>query len=332
MPIQLTRTEEGISLGKPEVKPTWTATIQLRDPILGQEVLVLYDTMQREPAWQSKAVYDYNIHILKSNLQKAMRRQQLVPVLATGLQLLAQDPSEALRRIAVILLEDSTLQVWSYVYVIWLMYAVGKGYILREGDLQVIMDALATACEANVRYDLEEEPEGVMVQVPEDKALGYYAIMLRAGAGGMAFDVGFLKRLAGRFIRGQLVIEEEVLSVELNDIELFDVKEHLLDEAIDFHCCPDILHYPGYTMAEMKAGIWWHWSSHNTRALEPLRAEGRGVQEAAFRDETLGCWQNIEKHTRAFALEQRKRFLGSRKVRVRSGTLDKWLNSKKSGL
>jgi hypothetical protein len=325
MPIQLTRTEEGISLGKPEVKPTWTATIQLRDPILGQEILVLYDTIQREPAWRSKTTYDYNIHILKSNLQKAMRRQKLVSVLATGLQLLSQDPSEALRRIAVILLEDSTIQVWSYVYVVWLMYAVGKGYTLRERDVQVIMDALATACEANVRYDLEEEPEGIMVQVPEDKLLGYYGIMLRAGAGGMAFDVGFLKRLAARYARGQLEELEEVESIDFNDIELFDTKEHLLDEAIDFHCCPQILNSQLADAPDMKAAIWWHWSSINARVIECSRAEGKGVQELAFRDETADCWRQIERHTREFARAQRGRFLQERKAKIRNATLDSWL-------
>lgn len=325
MPIQLTRSEEGIILGKPTNKPTWSSTIQLRDPIQDQEIVVLYDTLPREPVWQSKATHDYNVHILKSNLQKAMRRKELMPVLATGLQLLAQDPNEALRRIAVILLEDSILQVWSYVYVIWLMYAVGKGYQLRDRDVQVIVDALATASEASIRYDLEEEPQGIMVQIPDDKALGYYAMMLRAGAGGMAFDVGFLKRLAARYARGQLEELEEIESIDFNEIELFDTKEHLLDEAIDFHCCPQILNSPLADAPAMKAAIWWHWSSINARVIECSRAEGKGVQELAFRDETADCWRRIERHTREFARAQRGRFLQERKTKIRNATLDSWL-------
>ena len=99
--------------------------IQLDRPIAGQSTVMIIDQV-RGKTWLHKPRYNYAAAPLISNFQKCMRQQLVEPAVATAHQLLEQDASAFLRRLTIILLEDTQLQPHIYAQICWLMAAVGK--------------------------------------------------------------------------------------------------------------------------------------------------------------------------------------------------------------
>lgn len=291
MPLYFVRTEEGSTFTRcvPPGTPRWYDTIQLEVAICGSDQVHLLDFRRAEAPWGYTPTYTYFTPQLKSNFQKSMRRQLVEPCLATAKQLLAQEPIDFLRRLTVVLLEDSLLQPALYCEIIWLMCAVGKKYRLTVADVQVVFDAIVTGLESMKRYDLGAEPAGPASDADlwrrtQEERDSYLSIRIRSLAGGMKFDTAFLRRLAFRALGSQLEIEREISTVDLAEIPVFDPSEHMLPWAIDFHCNSYVL---GEVAAacncskeEAKATIWWHWSSHNER---PCETEAQRLEEVANR-------------------------------------------------
>ncbi len=323
-----------ISQQPPAGRPHWSAEIHLRAPIAGTQRLIIVDEVPHRdydypifpPGGPAPHAAEYNIHYLKSNLQKTFRRGQEIPCLATTIQLINQDPQEALRRIAVVLLEDASLCPYVYNQVIWLMYANSKGYKLRESDRQAVADAVATGLEMPARYNLDALPPGAAMATPAFWSAGLEAQeaaigpALRAGAGGMAFDTRFLTVLAERALASQLRIEDLALAVDLKSIPEFNVDEHMLLEAIDFHCYPRLLDDLPY-----KDAIWWHWSSPNTRSIVDIGAETVAAREAAERARWYDTFRSIEGALRYTAGVQLGRMKGEKTRPAVVTTLDMWL-------
>ena len=100
------------------------------------------------------------IPLLKSNLQKCIRRSKEDKSLNTGLTLLCLDENELLRRLPIIILED-TILIKNYTFLIWLMCAVSKGFKLNDifvnRILNIIRDIALT--EYRDKYENEEVKE-----------------------------------------------------------------------------------------------------------------------------------------------------------------------------
>jgi hypothetical protein len=297
--------------------------VTLTEPILGQKTLTLIDCMERQSPWTWAPRYEYDLEPLKSNFQKCMRQQCLEACLATARQLLAQDAAAFLRRLAVVLLEDSLLCVPAYAQVIWLMLVVGKGYCLSAADAQLVMDAVATGLMGGSRYDLEAE---AVATVPKPEAeLAYTLIMVRAQAGGMKFDTTFLRRLATRAATCDLVVELEISSVDLEEIPEFSLKEHMMPASIDFHCCSQLLDavrlQTGLKASTVKDAIWWHRSSINVRAVPQTVAD----REEAARFKTYTTWSQIAPLVTAFTAKQLGVLEARKRRHIAQLRLDSWL-------
>ena len=302
-------------------------------------MVTLVDQVRGGQPWLWKPKYTYDAAPLISNFQKCIRRQLVEPALATAKQLLAQDASTFLRRLAIVLLEDALLQPAIYAQVAWLMAAVGKKYTLTVEDVQVIMDSIVTALDAGERYDLQAEAEGAASEerhwLSSEPQSGYtvrsaYAgIRLRALAGGMKFDSAFMERLARRILARQLQFQSEVSTVEIDDIPEFSVAEHMQTAAIDFHCCPQLLEIvrleSGLKAAIVQDAIWWHRSSLNERTSP----DSTTTYERAERFKTSQTWAQIARTVSTYA-ESRLRSLEEKKVRVGpTRTLDAWFKTGK---
>jgi len=252
-----------------------------------------------------------------------MRRKCVDACLATAMQLLGQDAGAFLRRLAVVLLEDSQLHPRLYNEIVWLMLAVSKRYELTVADVGLIIDSIITALESEVRYNLLRGSSG------ENASLSatWSAIHMRAQAGGMKGDCAFLRRLADRFADGDLQIEDEWYSVDINGVSEFSVRDHIIPEAIDFHCCPAILKVgaaaTGLEEAAVKEAIWWHSSSLNTRVLEDEEA----IEfENECREKTAGAWEKCAAVVLRFADRQQKQLEAARECVKQIQTLDKWFS------
>ena len=222
---------------------------------------------------------EYNVSVLKSNLQKCVRRRCVTEALATAKHLLYQDPNEMLRRLPIIMCEDAMLCPSLFCELVWLMAAVSKGYRLNADDGGVVLRAVQTALDAPGRYNLdvvEQATEGTV----EGSDATDVAFRLRIAYGGMSGDGEMLERLRCRFSAGTLPCV--TASTAYGDVERFDPRRHLIPYAIDFHCFPVLLKANPHLT---KGAVWWHWSSLNVRP--PIGEGADAVVEAEARHRSI---------------------------------------------
>jgi hypothetical protein len=205
----------------------------------------------------------YSVPILKSNLQKSIRRGDRIRALRTAWQLLCQGPTELLRRLPVIIPEDTMIQPALYVELVWLMAAHAKDYRLTWADAQLIMNAVATAVAAPAQYSLDVSAPLTFDQSDPLQM----ALTVRIAFGGMTGDQEFMTRLRGRVAKGALPLQIDIVHVE-EDIEPFEPERDVFLEAIDQHCFPSIS--KDITGLDLRA-MWW---CRSAIAIRPYIGEG----------------------------------------------------------
>lgn len=145
-----------------------------------------------------------SVPVLKSILQKAIRRRKPLPAVRTAMELADKAWGELLRRLPVIIMEDSTLHP-DVPLLVWLMMADAKQFVVPPSlvtrVLQIVfevascpwVDALpgsttpATGLSmATLLYSMEPDASGILV----------WSLLARADYGGMKGDVAMLYRYA----------------------------------------------------------------------------------------------------------------------------------------
>ena len=231
-----------------------------------------------------------------------------------------------LRRLPVIIPEDSLVHPRLYTELVWLMAASSKGYTLTWPDAAVIMSALATALETTSRVAIYTEPRVPLSTIPTCPLS--VVLLIRAEFGGMDHDRDFLRRLSVRAETDDLPTDtQEPLWVE-HDIPELIPAEHILLEAIDQHCCPRILHEIPTVQAQ---AIWWCRSSVTVRSLVGRGAETAAETEEAKRAEHTA---NLDTHRPALDAYARRQIARGwtsateslhRPPSAVSGPMDAWL-------
>jgi hypothetical protein len=321
-------------------KPRWQALVQLTEsPAAGlSQQLCLVDTsppgtLLFKPGEPPPHSYIYNVHLLKSNLQKCFRRRLYTETMATAKQLLYQDPTEMLRRLPVILLEDSLLYPYLYNQVVWLQFAHSKGYELTVEDAQIILDATCTGLESPARYNLSYQGTTTEARTgskafhatSRENRDAFIGPRLRSLAGGMKFDTNFLRVLAFRALMEDLPLETEYSSMELADAEEFAPVKHMIPQSVDFHACPFLLETIPH-----KDTIWWHWSSLNTRPIKDHQADIAEGADNAHRIQHEQTYKNIERTLHVNARSTIDNMMRDRKKTKKTNTLDGWLAKAKA--
>jgi len=262
--VYLVRTHKDFQV---HTKPPPTGTIY-PEIVLGDQTVKLVDQRKSGTSYKFPSVIAYMPSLLKSNLQKAVRRRQSAAAFATLKHLLAQDANELLRRLPVIMCEDTLLHPQLFIEVVWLMAAASKGYALTLEDAQILADCVAACLVAPAQYNLAAEVAAVPASVDDDP-LGL-AFRLRIAYGGMKSDMAFLGRLRSRAAAGELPLHTAAFeSTEFTKIPAFDVDAHLISEAVDFHCFPKMVEATGVA----KKAIWFHRSALNVRPYVGIGAE-----------------------------------------------------------
>ena len=222
---------------------------------------------QRPPcaSYKFPIIPQYMPSLLKSNLQKAVRRQHSAVAFVTAKQLLTQNPNELLRRLPIIMCEDTLLHPPLFLEIVWLMAAVSKGYVLSAADCQTIMDFVGAMLLAPAMVNHA-------VGAPE-AVLNYndplqFAFLLRIGYGGMKSDEAFMGRLVERVAIGELPRNLEFIHIDYESVGTFQIEHHLLREAVDFHCFPSMISATGVR----KPSIWFNRSAVNVRTYTGLGA------------------------------------------------------------
>ena len=177
---------------------------------------------------------------LKSNLQKAVRRQDREAALASTLQLALIDKQELLRRLPIITIEDVCL-IKGTATIVWMMMAAKKNFSMSEMIFVLrYVDALCFETEVFFNNKSTRATKTPHSAVASDPSIA--AVNVRASYGGMKGDMQMLMRAVKHYqdksIRDPMA--------RIPELEIPRVVSHdfvLLSEGIDFHPYPWIISY-----------------------------------------------------------------------------------------
>lgn len=247
-------------------------------------------SLQEEPAVLGEPEVKLSQSLVKSNLQKAVRRGQVDAAVASAAYLLASNPEDLLRRLPVVVAEDVSVSA-DLAELTWLMLAVQKGYALRMSDVRLILSVVAAAAAHPYRIEhgrLLSVAQAASAAGSLDALCGQglcplrWSLGIRACHGGMEGDVKML--LACAFApenwkstlipRASLLPPDQVLHA-LKSPGL--LASHRLPESVDFHVSEIVPHIVGLlrvrgdvdtTPTMVHEAIWVHRSSVNFRDRE----------------------------------------------------------------
>jgi hypothetical protein len=213
----------------------------------------------------------YSIPLVKSNLQKAIRRGDTVIAIQSAIALIQSSPMELLRRLPIIYIEDVCLMD-SYSIVVWLMMADKDYGPLKPRDIDILLHIVKSLCTCMTYFPYKKNDynyafthESLLSE--RDEILSIY---YRSLYGGMHGDMQMLKTSIDYY----RTHPGEIMKTEYNTIDYSQIEPEIdiLMEAIDFHPYPQMLHMlqqrtrlPKDTIKEY---IWFVESGYNIRKPE----------------------------------------------------------------
>lgn len=240
--------------------------------------------------------------LLKSNLQKAVRRRLTEISVPTALAFIQSSPIEFIRRLSIIFIEDIEANE-DIVFIVWLMLA-DKYYKWTPRDILYLLNAvyyitvemdclpetIYDSC--NTHYTLHE-----LVSM-EDVSDVVLSIKLREMYGGMKGDMNMLESAIVYYLEKKtykpsrlchhLIIREDTILQKL----------YIIDDAIDFHCYPTMLREVRaaigykYEEDEIKKCIWFSCSGLNYRKQYTLDNAKEWIEKPIYSviiDEVKKC-------------------------------------------
>lgn len=264
------RTSNGIvhMKNKPE---TGTIIGKLKLKKIGYYLYVV-NQVNSSKKFNKKAFTKIPISVLKSNLQKAIRRGQTEIALKTACLMIIKSPREFLRRLSIIYIEDVSMDNF-FSIIMWYMCANVKGYQLNYNDVSWLLGCvkhLSTKLDAWVP---KERTDLTINDVREKILTGNFdnyllPLVYRYEFNG--FD-GELKLILNYIQNYQDRTEIESFKLVIPSKYYIFERSDLLKSAIDFHCS-SLIEYlltkysnSDWTEEFLKQIIWVHRSSINYR-------------------------------------------------------------------
>lgn len=201
----------------------------------------------------------YNIPFLKSHLQKCVRRNIIQAGLNTLYSLFHLDYNEFIRRLPIIILEDSLL-IEKFPVLIWLLVANPEYKISYKYQLDWLINQIYHIIKSPYK-DLRDKLEidfnnylSEINQLQDNQVSILYSIELRKSYGGMNSDIKMLNYFIDKWLKRfknnnniYLQIPKVIYSQDDKLIEVIPLNYTQLNfseielVAIDFHCFPQIL-------------------------------------------------------------------------------------------
>lgn len=235
----------------------------------------------------------YDLPLIKSNLQKAIRRNHNNIAIQSAIVLIQMSPIELLRRLPIIYIEDVCLMD-SYPIIVWLMMADKNYDKLTKMDIDTILNVVNALCNCKdyfnyIKNDLSYDftHENLQFCDGSDELLSLY---YRSQYGGLKGDIKMLNVAIDYYKMNPLEIKKtEYNNIDYNSI---DNEIEVLIESIDFHCYPQMLtmlnKMTKIDKETIKTFIWVVDSGYNARKLE--------THLSSFEYERRHEWKKIEKH------------------------------------
>ena len=245
----------------------------------------LYNEKCEKPFQDLDTDFEYkNKSLLKSHLQKCVRLQLDCKAVRTAYFLMKRDINDFLRRLPIIMMEDTGLHS-SISVVIWFMCCIDiihiQNYmiwyfmgIVRYMAASNHFDGIDTKNYQPQKIDIIKLWNLIETQVLDiDKKNLLYSLLIRLNYGGMKGDHIMIQNMIdiilwqwGDSIPNR-IINDKIRPVRIHKslyINEFEIS------ALDFHCYPTIIDdiqqlYPNYTKEVLKKSIWNHSSNINKR-------------------------------------------------------------------
>lgn len=220
--------------------------------------------------------YDNCVPLLKSNFQKAIRRKLLDVALATAKTLLHVDPVAFLRRLPIVMIEDVRVHK-SFAIIVWFMIAVSKGFVLTDEHIAYILGIVGWMCRCTTWHVPQKMDTINLTNILNKKvdinSIGIktiVALQIRINYGGMPGDMHMIRNSIKEISQNQQISLDNFEPIDnVDEIEWIS-QQHIIPEAIDFHCYPWIIRkifekHPQVTKNSIKKAIWYWESSLNER-------------------------------------------------------------------
>lgn len=190
------------------------------------------------------------VPLLKSHIQKCVRRCLPQKAASAAFQLLEHDPLELLRRIPIIMVEDKRVHE-DLPMIIWGMLQLCENPAWKmpvefaHRVISVVYDMAKSFEHADPKRGLKGLPEGFKQsmftdQSPTNRAIAY-CLMIRAEHGGTDGDVALLRNEAAWWIVEPL--EPIRSSYGSLDIDAVICDRTIIPQAVDFHIMPGLISY-----------------------------------------------------------------------------------------
>ncbi|MCF7825624.1 MAG: hypothetical protein K9N29_03150 [Candidatus Marinimicrobia bacterium] len=235
--------------------------------------------------------------LLISNLQKTIRRQQTERAVRTALCLLEYHPKQVIRRLPIIMVEDTILHPHlPKITEMMVKDAEGKG--LTGEDVNIFLSVVRDISQTKVKDLPDESLIAIRPELRPQDHMGEFgssltqSLRVRAKYGGMKFDMGMLRRFADhwevRLTHDELEWYEFLKShyPEREHIEYKNIgtlgESDVIPYSVDHHCSPiaNILYKKNEFKHEIqrrfsdqnsldviKDFLWCTWSSWNPRPV-----------------------------------------------------------------
>ena len=242
--------------------------------------------------------------VLKSNLQKCVRRRLTEKALSTAKVMMKTDFIHFIRRLLIIMIEDAVLHE-SIAGIMWMTAAYPTWQPTRK-HMDWLLSIVSHISELRwrddyicINYDFRNDLAAIE-NLPEPGRTILYSLCFRMSYGGMKGDMNMLvyhiRLWMRRFAATAAIAAATAMAAATEDIPLIKMSQiknikitELEPSAIDFHCWPGMLKqlaikFPQFTSAEIKSAIWYYSSSINSK--QPIRDHSvdPGCRDSNFTD------------------------------------------------
>lgn len=269
-------------------KVTYNSSVIWKDAALPITVCCLdtkdYCTMSNSDPYAPR-----HIPMLKSLLQKCIRRGYEKQAVQAAKHLIQLDISCFLRRLCVIMIEDVTLHE-SFSTLTWLVSAVSKGYQITNKQLNWLLGVVQY-----LSKEISIEPISNQLSDPTNRQLilklsndltsknqVLLSLMFRLSYGGMKNDIDMFYQSLNIWLKlPNIPKNDSIEPVDFLTIEALD-RNQIISCCADYHCYPMIIQrinllFPHFTIEEIKRCIWECSSRLNFRKNQKISQTSKNI-------------------------------------------------------
>lgn len=239
----------------------------------------------------------YNLSLLKSNLQKCVRRGDIDRALITSLNLIRLDFWHFVRRLIIIAIEDVGL-IENLDFIVWLMVAYPNFEITNE-IIHYLLLTVLTICKYQIKYYPTSNIGTLNYENLDYSNKNIISLLIRGEYGGLKSDT----LLINKFINSSDI---NIIKIKLGKLDIIRniTNNDILRESVDFHCYPDMLSDLSIKLDInplcLKSLIWENNSKYNFRDIAPHTNNSCWKVENRSKKED---WDKIKEHLRLYQNE-----------------------------